>query len=682
MSRSRWLIAAVSLLLVLIVTYWEFGRLTTPGPLHPTHARLSKLNGRFDCAACHGNDRTTMAQACLACHAEIGKQLADGAGLHGRIDAPLAQTCQRCHTEHNGGRVALVSPMSFVLAGIKDTDRYHTVYDPGFGLTGRHGQLRCERCHKLALEPMLREGDRRFVGLTQACTSCHEDPHRGSFGDDCASCHGQSQPFEQVSEFKHTERFSLVGGHGGVACVQCHEKASAYSVANLQAHSPPAVRSCVDCHTSPHRDRLLLAAAEASHAPPQQTCVACHDVMDKSFLYPHARMTPALHTAGAFALTPPHDRATCSACHDGIGSWEGLSEKPDLNAVFAKRFPSVAGEDCGACHKDPHAGQFAGGVTKGRCLDCHSALRFKPALFDVPRHARTGFALTGAHKPMECAGCHKSVNGVVKFAGVSGECAACHKDVHAGQFNREPAAGRCDACHDTTRFQPAVFDVERHAGTRFPLDGAHLAVGCRDCHVEARPARRFTNTPVACAECHKDAHNGLFDGVDKPVAVNGQRGCARCHTTERFDRVPWTGKAHETWTGYALVGAHAKASCADCHKDRADAGLAGHVFARLSRDCASCHLDPHAGQFRVGGVNDCSRCHDPGVAFDRSPFDHREQTRFALDQTHAKLDCNACHKAYRTQAGIDVVRYRPLGTRCQDCHGFESYEDKEKRAKH
>ena len=39
----------------------------------------------------------------------------------------------------------------------------------------------------------------------------------------------------------------------------------------------------------------------------------------------------------------------------------------------------------------------------------------------------------------------------------------------------------------------------------------------------------------------------------------------------------------------------------------------------------------------------------------------------ALDEVHVALDCAKCHKSYETAAG-PLVRYRPLGTTCGDCH--------------
>jgi hypothetical protein len=97
----------------------------------------------------------------------------------------------------------------------------------------------------------------------------------------------------------------------------------------------------------------------------------------------------------------------------------------------------------------------------------------------------------------------------------------------------------------------------------------------------------------------------------------------------------------------------------------------GRTFGRAAgRACADCHDDPHAAQFAVAGVTDCARCHASNGAFELVDFDHARDTRFALDAQHARLACSACHVPWATAAGERVVRYKPLGTQCADCHGF------------
>jgi hypothetical protein len=129
-----------------------------------------------------------------------------------------------------------------------------------------------------------------------------------------------------------------------------------------------------------------------------------------------------------------------------------------------------------------------------------------------------------------------------------------------------------------------------------------------------------------------------------------------------------SGEEHGRWTGFALKGGHAALRCVQCHvPPRGD----GRTFGRAPSRCDQCHADPHAGQFRAQEATDCARCHDER-AFVPARFDHAEQSRFALDQQHARLACAACHRAVAAPGGGTVVRFKPLGTRCQDCHAGET----------
>jgi hypothetical protein len=151
-----------------------------------------------------------------------------------------------------------------------------------------------------------------------------------------------------------------------------------------------------------------------------------------------------------------------------------------------------------------------------------------------------------------------------------------------------------------------------------------------------------------------------------PAEVDGNRGCLRCHTTESFDAAS-TSFDHMRWTGFALEGAHARATCASCHAPAAGADRNAFAPAR-GTTCQACHEDPHVGQFARNGATDCSRCHADLSTFGSTRFDHQRDSRFALDATHAKLACSSCHLEMPVDAGHKAVRYKPLGTVCGDCH--------------
>ena len=253
-------------------------------------------------------------------------------------------------------------------------------------------------------------------------------------------------------------------------------------------------------------------------------------------------------------------------------------------------------------------------------------------------------------------------------------CELCHGDPHRGQL-RDSLRGQlgCRACHDPKHFSPTTFGIAEHQKTALPLDGAHAATACDRCHplmpaTAGQPAtRRFRPVPNECAACHSDPHRGAFAASSLPAKVGGRSGCARCHVTSSFHHVA-KDFDHARWTGYQLVGAHATAACATCHPAQTQTPAGPRVMTRAPKACSSCHDDPHGGQFANLGESGCGKCHDPRDRFSQTSFAHDRDSRFRLDATHDKLSCSACHRAYRTASGASIVRYKPLGLLCADCH--------------
>lgn len=181
--------------------------------------------------------------------------------------------------------------------------------------------------------------------------------------------------------------------------------------------------------------------------------------------------------------------------------------------------------------------------------------------------------------------------------------------------------------------------------------------------------RVFAKTPSECSACHEDIHGGRFDRPGLPAVFDGQTGCARCHGTERFDRLRQPTFDHRLWAGYELRAAHARATCQDCHKRNERAEPAGRAFGSvLGANCQACHRDPHVGQFGPTDRVACSRCHAVGDSFADLVFDHGRDSRFSLDVDHAGLACSACHRSYQVPGWGTAVRYKPLGVTCGDCH--------------
>jgi hypothetical protein len=661
MKLVRWLLPLVSLAIVLLVTMWDVGgERMGPGPLHPVHAALPELTGGDHCEACHQAGQGINVAACTKCHAPIDRQMQTATGLHGNLPAAQRARCELCHSEHHAELAPLIAGHAFALAGYTDSASYdHKHID--FRLTGAHMGVLCIGCH-IGSDGAEPPAGGRYLGITQTCTECHEDVHRTAFGKDCESCHGQEQPWPETPGFRH-ESFALQDAHRKVACAECHATDTVHDVAALKEKVQPT-RTCVECHSNPHvlHTTAKVAAVRLETA---DDCARCHQATE----WKQAHVTPEEHAELGFALRGAHATAECASCH-GAG---------EVATRWAGKAPQLAA--CSACHEHPHREPMMAAATTvkgpaGGCADCHldADLKFTEGRMTAEQHAATEFPLTAPHTDVACAKCHIGTEPGERYrmpARMPETCTACHADAHAGQFAGQPGFAECTACHVTTRFLPHAFSTSMHGKTKFPLTGSHDAVACAACHREVKDGVRvFHGTASVCAACHDDVHKGLFDGKDRPPVVDGRSGCARCHDTKAFAPVT-AGFDHGRWTGYQLLGAHAPLACTKCHPAGRSASTTGataspHLRKAAGTTCVSCHSDRHAGQFDVGGPIDCSRCHDNDT-WQHLRFDHQRDSRFPLDGQHVKVACAKCHVSYQTSSG-PIVRYKPLGTTCGDCH--------------
>ncbi len=664
-------------------------------------------------------ETATMDDRCSACHVDVAAEMKDPASIHGRMMAidPNAK-CRTCHPEHKGPTAALTvlegwrfphevahyslnghqftaknepflcadchgsDVMSFDqvtcqqchlemdMAFMVDhqvafgkncldchdgVDRFGKDFDHNqfaFKLDGKHAEVACSQCHVQAHNVV-------SLQLTgQDCFSCHQkdDPHQGTLGTDCGSCHTTSG--WKPSTFDHNRSdFKLDGSHVNVACEKCH--------ANGVFKGTP--KDCFSCHqqNDPHKGQL------------GSDCETCHTTTDwKKATFDHSKT--------AFPLAGKHLTVECALCHK--------------NGVY-KGTPT----DCASCHVDVHLGQFG-----KDCAQCHTPDAWKPVHFN---HDITGFSLTGTHRTVECKACH--INGV--FKGTPTDCYSCHAavDAHKGQFGKD-----CGTCHTTTKWQDVSFDHSKtkfpltglhvkvacmschvnntfkgtptncfachsandihngqfgtncaqchttsgwknvsfdHSKTAFPLAGQHISVACRQCHVNGV----FKGTPTACVACHasKDVHNGQFGAV-----------CSQCHTPSGWQNVSFD----HSKTAFPLVGSHMTVACKLCH--------ANGIYKGTPTDCYSCHAakDKHNGQF---GTN-CAQCHKP-TKWNDVTFDH-SKSAFPLVSSHATVACQACHvngiykgtpkDCYSCHAAKDAHGGQ-FGTDCAQCHKPTKWQD-------
>lgn len=694
MRNPKVWIALVSAVAVLLVAVVDTGR-RSPGVLTAVHQREPDLDGRWGCASCHGGWGTSMAEACLECHAPIAEQLEARRGLHGTLAADQAARCSLCHSEHHGPDFFPVNRQSFALAGVPDPQAFDHER-VGWPMAGPHLELGCAECHEHADVDVLPEGATRFLGLDRNCASCHEDVHEGRLGSRCADCHGQESTTD-LFFVDHADVLPLVGGHAlgdatGLDCRSCHAEGDEHSLEALFARAPalrPRERSCASCHESPHARKFLVQVAAVVTRSAGQSCGACHLSEHPTFADEGATVTPEQHAASGFALDAPHAEVTCDRCH-----------APEL-ADFDARYPGRGADQCHACHDDPHDGQFAEGpFSTGGCLACHERHAFEPHAFDATKHALAALVLDGRHLEASCEECHRVPHdGAARvFRGTASRCEDCHDDAHRGFFDarlaeqalarlatgaaglgRHGKPGSCAECHDTTRFADPREAFDHGRWTGFALEGSHAQASCESCHPRAaRPdatGRAFGHVQdlfgevAGCASCHDDPHQGLFDAAGLPADVDGRAGCARCHAETSFRAFP-DGFDHGLWTGFVLDGAHDDLDCASCHAPLRRPDALGRTWGRAAGgSCSSCHADPHAGQFTTPAGIDCGRCHAT-ERFDALAFRHNLDSRFRLDGAHARVACGECHLPTVIR-GVETVRYKPLSTECVACHGVQ-----------
>jgi hypothetical protein len=129
--------------------------------------------------------------------------------------------------------------------------------------------------------------------------------------------------------------------------------------------------------------------------------------------------------------------------------------------------------------------------------------------------------------------------------------------------------------------------------------------------------------------------------------------CSTCHVGNDWQTlVADFTFDHERETGFALEGAHARASCLLCHNDRGPVA----VFQR--QGCNGCHEDPHEG----GLGPDCARCHHQSTWEPVGQVALHQSTRFPLVGVHASTACHRCHP------GIETGRILPTDPECLSCH--------------
>ncbi len=443
------------------LVYWgkpgraAFDHALTGHALAGKHARLtcdqchksrSFLGAVTECASCHKDEHRGQfaGRACASCHGEQAWKPAPGFD-HAKTSWPLtgrhgAVACEKCHSTRRPDPISPAGSFRvFRVATGRDCASCHedvhkarlgtscvschntsawkqaktTGFDHGrtaYPLGGRHAAVACEKCH-VPGRPLRVKHER--------CSDCHGDAHGGELvrradAGRCESCHDVEgfRPARYAAEDHAKTAYPLRGAHLAVACDECHRptRGAAAGVRRASLSSPGATvplklaaTRCFDCHADPHRgETAVVAGANA--------CETCHRVESwREVGFDHAKTR--------YPLSGRHAKVACARCHTA-----GERARPARLAFKG------AATECGACHDDPHAGQFASGGARTACERCHATDSLQAARFSHDRDSR--YKLDGAHARLACVACHKPEprdgKRVVRYKPLPLTCVGCH----------------------------------------------------------------------------------------------------------------------------------------------------------------------------------------------------------------------------------------------------------------
>jgi hypothetical protein len=300
--------------------------------------------------------------------------------------------------------------------------------------------------------------------------NCHEDIHKGRFGNNCESCHSTDsfRNIKNKDKFDHDKTgFKLIGKHNSVECRECHKGGL---TAKLK------FQNCFDCHEDFHRGQFIENGK-------MKDCDVCHNENG----FKPSLFTIEKHNELKFGLLGGHLAIPCESCHKKEKDW---------------RF-KFNDNKCITCHENVHGNAISQKFwDNGNCETCHVLENWHVVNFS---HSTTGFELLGKHKTVQCGACHKiNRNSKIeyKFSQLSSSCEDCHTDIHYGQFQKSGKTD-CQSCHAFVDWQPVKFS---HSVSRFKLDGAHQKVVCIKCHPkineDGKEFIKFKFNEIKCSNCH------------------------------------------------------------------------------------------------------------------------------------------------------------------------------------
>ncbi len=479
----------------------------------------------------------------------------------------------------------------------------------GFALEGRHRDVACTACHINSV----------YKGTPTRCYDCHwqrrqDDRYRLQLGSQCETCH---RPVSwAAARFDHAGNTGvpLNGAHAQAACQSCHPNG------NFRAAST----TCISCH-----QRDFQAAQNPNHVAAgfPTNCETCHRASDTSFN--RARFD---HNA-AFPLRGMHASTTCTSCHRGnvfrgtardcVGCHRTEYERTATPNHAAAGFPTT----CESCHRETDSGWRGIGFNHNQY-----------------------FSLVGNHAQAACTTCHR--NNV--YRGTARDCVGCHQDAYNRTTSPNHAAAgfptQCESCHRATdsSWRGAGFNHN----SVFALVGNHAQAACTTCHRN----NVYRGTPRDCAGCHIDLYNRTT--APAHAAAGFPTTCENCH---RASDTSWRGAGFNHNQVFQLVGRHAQAACATCHRNN--------VYRGTPRTCAGCHIDQYnrtrsPNHASSGFPTACENCHRASDgSWTQGTFNHR----FPITSGPHRTSCSTCHQT-STQSFTCLVCHEHSQSRMDDKH--------------
>jgi hypothetical protein len=488
------------------------------------------------------------------------------------------------------------------------------------------------------------------------CTQCHLLGNKVS-NDKCLICHTEIETRINLQKGYHSSVEVK-----GKQCSVCHSEHNGknfqlirldlknfnHNLTGFSLFAPHIKQECNECHNAKNFTDQIFINRKNTYLGLKPECLTCHAdyhlrTLSSSCLNCHnpESFTPASnfnHNTARFQLAGKHKKVDCNKCHK-------------VEMIEGKKFQHFRGIqyiNCTSCHKDPHLNKFG-----QNCRQCHSEESFQIVSgirnFD---HNKTDFKLEEKHLIVNCRSCHKT-----KFTDPlkHDRCTDCHADYHNNQFSKNNITPDCSECHTVKGFAQFLFTVEKHNLSRFPLQAAHRAIPCYECH-KKQEKWSFREIGINCKDCHADIHQNIIPARYYPAG-----SCITCHSETRWEEVIFD----HSKTEFVLSGAHTGQKCRTCHFKKDSDGFVRQKFEGLSKNCSSCHSDNHFRQFERNGMTDCNECHTT-ENWELSKFDHNN-TSFKLDGKHINVECKKCHRTQQEGSKTYVI-YKLKEFKCESCH--------------